>query len=357
MNKLIKLLAISIFVIAMLSCTRMQKESKDEIVEISPSFTEKVHQFDELYPFSEGMAAVKKDDKFGFINTKGELVIPCQYQYAGQFKGGLACVVKDEGNNNISFIDATGKMLHTKFPFNSYYYLGTMGQTYIGPAISFTNGVCEIKYTLGDNIGEEPQTVYIDRQMKEVAQPCEEPTQPEENLGYEIFSVSDKDIYGEETNLVGVKDKDGKIVIPAKYHDLVICDNGVVLARMFIENAESRFHHDKIGYGLTVYGYIDFTGKSTFTDADMGKLEGYKEAQIPAMAQLKLEAEQEERQAQYEAEQTRRQQGEIVKSALPMVITLLADGVNLHKDMFRMAKFGFLRIQKFMVAIGNVLSE
>lgn len=127
MNKLIKLLAISIFVIAMLSCTRMQKESKDEIVEISPSFTEKVHQFDELYPFSEGMAAVKKDDKFGFINTKGELVIPCQYQYAGQFKGGLACVVKDEENNNISFIDATGKMLHTKFPFNSYYYLGTMG--------------------------------------------------------------------------------------------------------------------------------------------------------------------------------------------------------------------------------------
>lgn len=321
MNKLIKLLAISIFVIAMLSCTRMQKESKDEIVEISPSFTEKVHQYDELYPFSEGLAAVKKNDKFGFINTKGELVIPCQYQYAGQFKEGLACVVKDEENNNISFIDATGKMLHTKFPFNSYYYLGTMGQTYIGPAISFTNGVCEIKYTLGDNIGEEPQTVYIDRQMKEVAQPCEEPTQPEENLGYEIFSVSDKDIYGEETNLVGVKDKDGKIVIPAKYHDLVICDNGVVLARMFIENAESRFHHDKIGYGLTVYGYIDFTGKSTFTDADMGKLEGYKEAQIPAMAQLKLEAEQEERQAQYEAEQTRRQQGEIVKIST-------ADGYN-----------------------------
>ena len=72
---------------------------------------------------------------------------------------------------------------------------------------------------------------------------------------------------------------------------------------MFIESAESRFYQDKIGYGLTVYGYIDFTGKSTFTDADMGKLEGYKEAQIPAMAQLKLEAEQEERQAQYEEEQ------------------------------------------------------
>lgn len=303
MAKTIKVFVIAIISLVMASCAGKQGNNVDDVVKITPSFTDSVHQYDELYPFSEGLAAVKKNDKFGFINTKGELVIPCQYQYAGQFKGGLACVVKDEENNNISFIDATGKMLHTKFPFNSYYYLGTMGQTYIGPAISFTNGVCEIKYTLGDNIGEEPQTVYIDRQMKEVAQPCEELTQPEENLGYEIFSVSDKDIYGEETNLVGVKDKDGKIVIPAKYHDLVICDNGVVLARMFIESAESRFYQDKIGYGLTVYGYIDFTGKSTFTDADMGKLEGYKEAQIPAMAQLKLEAEQEERQAQYEEEQ------------------------------------------------------
>lgn len=305
MAKTIKVFVIAIISLVMASCAGKQGNNVDDVVKITPSFTDSVHQYDELYPFSEGLAAVKKNDKFGFINTKGELVIPCQYQYAGQFKEGLACVVKDEENNNISFIDATGKMLHTKFPFNSYYYLGTMGQTYIGPAISFTNGVCEIKYTLGDNIGEEPQTVYIDKQIKEVAQPAEESTQSEENLGYEIFSVSDKDIYGEETNLVGVKDKDGKIVIPAKYSNLEISDNGVVLARMFIESAESRFYQDKIGYGLTVYGYIDFTGKSTFTDADMGKLEGYKEAQIPAMAQLKLEAEQEERQAQYEEEQRR----------------------------------------------------
>lgn len=270
-------------------------------VEITPEFIAAVHQYDELYPFSEGLAAVKKNDKFGFINTQGELVIPCQYQYAGSFKEGLACVVKDEEDNNISFIDAKGEMLHTKYPFDSYYYFAATGQTYIGPAISFTNGVCEIKYILG--YGEEPQTVFIDKQIKEVAQPAEESTQSEENLGYEIFSVSDKDIYGEERSLVGVKDKDGKIVIPAKYSNLEISDNGVVLARMFIESAESRFYQDKIGYGLTVYGYIDFTGKSTFTDADMGKLEGYKEAQIPAMAQLKLEAEHEERQAQYEEEQ------------------------------------------------------
>lgn len=328
MDNNLKVIIIAILAFVMASCAGKQGNNVGDVVEITPSFTEAVHKYDELYPFSEGLAAVKKNEKFGFINTKGELVIPCQYQYAGSFKEGLACVVKDEEDNNISFIDAKGEILHTKYPFNPWYYMGGSGQTYIGPAISFTNGVCEIKYTLGDNIGEEPQTVYIDRQMKEVAQPAEESTQSEDNLGYEIFSVSDKDIYGEETSLVGVKDKDGEIVIPAKYYDLEICDNGVVLARMFIESAESRFYQAKIGYGLTVYGYIDFTGKSTFTDADMGKLEGYKEAQIPAMAQLKLEAVQVERQAQYEEEQRRieeeqerRRQGEIVTIST-------ADGYN-----------------------------
>lgn len=305
MAKTIKVFVIAIISLVMASCAGKQGNNVDDVVKITPSFTDSVHQYDELYPFSEGMAAVKKDDKFGFINTKGELVIPCQYQYAGQFKEGLACVVKDEENNNISFIDAKGEILHTEYPFDSWIYMGATGQTYIGSAISFNNGVCEIDYPISYNIGEEPKKVYIDRQMKEVTQPAEESMQSEENLEYEIFSVSDKDIYGEETSLVGVKDKDGKIVIPAKYSNLEISDNGVVLARMFIESAESRFYQDKIGYGLTVYGYIDFTGKSTFTDADMGKLEGYKEAQIPAMAQLKLEAEQEERQAQYEEEQRR----------------------------------------------------
>ena len=303
MAKTIKVFVIAIISLVMASCAGKQGNNVDDVVKITPSFTDSVHQYDELYPFSEGLAAVKKNDKFGFINTKGELVIPCQYQYAGQFKEGLACVVKDEENNNISFIDAKGEILHTEYPFDSWIYMGATGQTYIGSAISFNNGVCEIDYPISYNIGEEPKKVYIDRQMKEVAQPAEESMQSEENLEYEIFSVSDKDIYGEETSLFGVKDKDGKIVIPAKYSNLEISDNGVVLARMFIESAESRFYQDKIGYGLTVYGYIDFTGKSTFTDADMGKLEGYKEAQIPAMAQLKLEAEQEERQAQYEEEQ------------------------------------------------------
>lgn len=38
-------------------------------------------QFDYAWRFSEGLAAVAQDDKVGFINEQGEMVIPCQYYY------------------------------------------------------------------------------------------------------------------------------------------------------------------------------------------------------------------------------------------------------------------------------------
>lgn len=42
--------------------------------------------------FSEGLAAVAQNDKWGFINTQGEIVIPCNYEDAKSFSEGLAKV-------------------------------------------------------------------------------------------------------------------------------------------------------------------------------------------------------------------------------------------------------------------------
>ena len=70
--------------------------------------------------FSGGLVRVKKDGKYGFINTKGEWVIECKFGYAHDFKKGLTEVMKDgqwvvintkgnfivfdEDNNQIEFI-------------------------------------------------------------------------------------------------------------------------------------------------------------------------------------------------------------------------------------------------------------
>ena len=68
-------------------------------------------------PFSEGLAAVLKkvgdDYLWGFINTKGDLVINPMYPWTGRFNSGLApvCVGTSKYNCSIGFIDTKGKFV------------------------------------------------------------------------------------------------------------------------------------------------------------------------------------------------------------------------------------------------------
>ncbi|RYD83693.1 MAG: WG repeat-containing protein [Sphingobacteriales bacterium] len=48
--------------------------------------------FDDLQPFSNGLARVKKNGKYGFIDTTGTLKITCIYENASRFNDNIACV-------------------------------------------------------------------------------------------------------------------------------------------------------------------------------------------------------------------------------------------------------------------------
>ncbi len=61
-------------------------------------------------PFSEGLAAIKRDDLWGYIATDGREVVAPQYQTAGDFHDGRAMVEKREGTLT-GFIDPTGKLV------------------------------------------------------------------------------------------------------------------------------------------------------------------------------------------------------------------------------------------------------
>ncbi|RIV22434.1 WG repeat-containing protein [Fibrisoma montanum] len=64
--------------------------------------------YDRILDYSEGLAAVRKNDMWGFIDKQGKLVIPCQYEDAGYFSEGLACV-KRNGKNG--FVDKLGNLV------------------------------------------------------------------------------------------------------------------------------------------------------------------------------------------------------------------------------------------------------
>lgn len=270
-------------------------------VEITPEFIAAVHQYDELYPFSEGLAAVKKDGKFGYIDTKGNLVIPCQFGYASDFIEGTAVVAKDDGMP-YCILNRDGRVVETKYILkDTSRYIESDGSLSQSSETYILNGEYVGFYTLtetkdnGDNVAH-----YLDKNLKEVTEPSESLLRDfAPDSVYTEYFESGKDYLGNDEYLSGLKDKKGTIIIPARYKYVRMCDNGVALAEIRVEPAD--FHQE----GLTVFGYIDLNGNSTFTDADFKKIEAYKQEQLAKKEELDRQAAEEE---QARLEEERRQE-------------------------------------------------
>ena len=58
-------------------------------------------QYEAAEPFSEGLAAVKRDGKWGYIDTAGELVIPFRFERAYDFSEGCAVVSPSVAERNV----------------------------------------------------------------------------------------------------------------------------------------------------------------------------------------------------------------------------------------------------------------
>ena len=78
-------------------------------------------QFDMAWDFSEGLGRVRPrygGHGMGYINGKGKIVIKPQLDRAHDFSEGLACVVKEFGGK-WGYINRKGKYRIEAFPFSS----------------------------------------------------------------------------------------------------------------------------------------------------------------------------------------------------------------------------------------------
>lgn len=117
-------------------CSRGFVDEIDEVVIPSE------YDYDEVWDFSEGLAVVELDDRWGFIDTTGTVVIPLQYDEVWHFSEGLAKVKK---NNKWGFVDKRGKMvISLQYDDASY----------------FKNGKAKVKL--------RGETFYINKQGKRV---------------------------------------------------------------------------------------------------------------------------------------------------------------------------------------------
>ena len=63
--------------------------------------------YEQVAYFSEDLAAVKLNGKYGFIDKMGNIVIQPQFEWAFRFREGFAWVREDRSG----FIDRTGKLV------------------------------------------------------------------------------------------------------------------------------------------------------------------------------------------------------------------------------------------------------
>ena len=65
-------------------------------------------EYQKIYEFKNGIAKVIKNNKFGYINAKGDVMIDPEYQKIYEFNNGIAKVIK---NNKFGYINSNGKEL------------------------------------------------------------------------------------------------------------------------------------------------------------------------------------------------------------------------------------------------------
>ena len=108
--------------------------------------------------FSEGLAVVTKEREtgpFGYIDITGNLVIPLSYEWADSFHEGLAAV--EDENSLIGFIDKEGnQVIDCLFSLNNLWLSSfNNGDLTNKEESGFKNGYCLVKYN--------EQKFYIDR--------------------------------------------------------------------------------------------------------------------------------------------------------------------------------------------------
>ena len=71
-------------------------------------------QFDECFPFHDGLALVKLDDLYGYIDLTGEYLVPPKYSDATQkFVDGMAVAIPADDSDEVITIDRTGTRIAT----------------------------------------------------------------------------------------------------------------------------------------------------------------------------------------------------------------------------------------------------
>ncbi|XZE56961.1 WG repeat-containing protein [Planctomycetaceae bacterium SH139] len=120
--------------------------------------------YEQVYPFSDGLAAVQIAGRWGFINGQNQIVISPQYIQVGLFSDGLAPVKLYRFNDRWGFIDTAGNMvIQPRFDYTESFHDGIARVGMVSPKGLLLSMIADI--------GPELSYHYIDSNGKEVSKP------------------------------------------------------------------------------------------------------------------------------------------------------------------------------------------
>ena len=213
-------------------------------------------KYDLVYHFSEGLAPVMLDRKWGYIDKTGEEVIPLIYDVAWEFSDGLGLVKIDD---KFGYIDKTGEEV---IPLQ---FCG---------AAPFSEGFARVRYE--ENV--DPGILYIDKTGAELtslfysAEPFSEGLACVQDgmmnyvfidtTGAQVIDIEPTNYRGREFSEglslvyhmgpIGFMDKTGAIAIPLE---------GITMSIDVEDFSEGLAYIDKVGFE----GFIDTTGAEVIT--------------------------------------------------------------------------------------------
>ncbi len=208
------------------------------------------------YSFSEGLAAVSTDHGYQYIDKTGKIILTCSWDNGAywNFHNGLAPRMDDEGEN-YGFIDKTGKMVIPAVYFNYKYSMGEFKDG-IAIVIKAGNNVrSEVIDVNGRNVLGFDFDGYAEYNDEVILIHSDDEVTFYNTKGEKIIEKKYKDAKPFSEGLAPVKDgeywgyidKTGKMVIPATFESADEFSEGLACVQ-------------KDGK----YGYVDKKGNSTF---------------------------------------------------------------------------------------------
>ena len=194
--------------------------------------------FESVGNFSEGLACVKVDGKWGYIDKSGKQVIKCQYDWADNFSEGLASV---EVDGKWGYIDKSGKQVI---------------KCQYGAVRDFSEGLASVEVY--------GKWGYIDKSGKQVIK-C----QYDWAWGFSE-GLASVEVYGK----FGYIDKSGKQVIKCQYDDARSFSEGLARVQAdgklaYIDKSGKQVikcQYDGAGYFSEGLAVVEADGKLAYID-------------------------------------------------------------------------------------------